>query len=78
MPVRVSIGSALVLLVMVACKSSARVSEADDVPETKRYVFKHEGLVRDVAVFDPDAPRKEARALWSSCFTVGSALTTMR
>jgi len=64
MPVRVSIGSALVLLVMVACKSSARVSEADDVPETKRYVFKHEGLVRDVAVFDPRrAPQGSARPL---------------
>ena len=49
----VSTGTALGLLLIAACKSSAPPSEADDVEETKRYVFKHEGLVRDVAVFDP-------------------------
>jgi polyhydroxybutyrate depolymerase len=50
---RYSIGSALALLLIVACKSSAPATEADDVAETKGYVFKHEGIVRDVAVFDP-------------------------
>ena len=43
----------LLLVSAAACKSSAPATEADDVPELKTYVFKHEGIVREVAVFDP-------------------------
>ena len=55
------------LLLLAACKSAVPATEADDVPEVKRFVFKHDGIVRDVGIFDPrradsreprsDAPR---------------------
>ena len=41
------------LLCLVACKSAAPVSSAEEVPQLKSYVFKHEGIVRDVGIFDP-------------------------
>jgi polyhydroxybutyrate depolymerase len=45
--------SACVLLLVGACKTAAPATEADDVAETKSFVFKHEGIVRDVGIFDP-------------------------
>jgi polyhydroxybutyrate depolymerase len=36
------------------------VSEADDVSEVKGFVFKHEGIVRDVGIFDPRGDSAEA------------------
>ena len=37
-----------------ACSSAPQqANEADDVPELKAFVFKHDGIVREVAMFDP-------------------------
>jgi len=64
MRVVTSMARALVLLAMTACKSTTPAIEADDVSETKSYVFKHEGIVRDVAVFDPrDIPDERLRPM---------------
>jgi polyhydroxybutyrate depolymerase len=43
----------VVLLLLSACKSAAPASEADDVSEVKQFVFKHDGIVREVGIFDP-------------------------
>jgi polyhydroxybutyrate depolymerase len=53
MRVHVRFECALFLLAIAGCKSGAPVTEPGDVPETKSYVFKHEGILRDVGVFDP-------------------------
>ena len=54
----------LFLVLLVGCKSAAPVSEADDVPDVKSFVFKHEGIVRDVGVFDPRrSPEGELRPM---------------
>ncbi len=47
------ISCAFLLLVTAGCKSSAPAIEADDVPEVKSYVFKHDDIVRNVGIFDP-------------------------
>ena len=45
---------AVILLFACGCSSTAPpAQEADDVPETKAFVFKHDGIVREVAMFDP-------------------------
>lgn len=41
------------LLPTGACSKTPSAKEADDAPELKAFVFKHEGIVREVAVFDP-------------------------
>lgn len=43
----------VLLLLLSACKSAAPASEADDVSEVKQFVFKHDGIVREVGIFDP-------------------------
>jgi len=45
----------LVLCLLSACRSGPSASGTDDAGESKSYVFKHEGIVRDVAIFDPRA-----------------------
>jgi polyhydroxybutyrate depolymerase len=55
---------ALFFLSIASCRSGAPATEAGDVPETKAYVFKHEGIVRDVAIFDPRrVPSDETRPM---------------
>lgn len=44
---------ACLVTLVAACKSSAPAKQADDAREVKSYVFKHEGIVRDVGIFDP-------------------------
>lgn len=44
---------ACLLMLMASCRSGPRPSEANDVPEVRSYVFKHEGIVRSVGIFDP-------------------------
>lgn len=47
---------ALLALTVVSCASSgSSTRKASDEPEVKSFVFKHEGIVREVAVFDPRA-----------------------
>jgi polyhydroxybutyrate depolymerase len=41
------------LALSAACKSGAPAREADDAAALKSFVFKHEGIVRDVGIFDP-------------------------
>jgi polyhydroxybutyrate depolymerase len=41
------------LLLLAACKAPADVTEADEVPTVERHVFKHDGIVREVGIFDP-------------------------
>ncbi len=43
----------LVVLLLAACRSAPSSSGVDEAGESKSYVFKHEGIVRDVGVFDP-------------------------
>ncbi len=43
----------LVVLLLAACRSAPSASGMNDAGESKSYVFKHEGIVRDVGVFDP-------------------------
>jgi len=43
----------LVVLLLAACRSAPSASGTNDAGESKTYVFKHEGIVRDVGVFDP-------------------------
>lgn len=53
-----------VLLSLSACKSVPPVAQAPGAPEVKSYVFKHDGIVRDVGVFDPrGAPAGSSRPL---------------
>lgn len=59
MRVAVCIACAFALLAMAACKSSGPTTGADDLMETKSYVFKHEGVVRNVGIFDPRRTRRE-------------------
>lgn len=40
---------------MWGCKEGAPPSDAGDAQEIKSFVFKHEGILRDVAIFDPRA-----------------------
>jgi polyhydroxybutyrate depolymerase len=62
MRVRTCIACAFTLFAAGACKSSAPATGADDVVETKSYVFKHEGVVRNVGIFDPRrAPSENLR-----------------
>ncbi len=42
----------LLLLLLLGCQSGAPVSDAEDARRLKGFVFKHEGIVRDVRVFD--------------------------
>ena len=49
----------LVLLLLAACRSAPSAGRTNDAGESKSYVFKHEGIVRDVAVFEPRASRGE-------------------
>lgn len=46
------------LLLIASCKQGAPPMQADEVAEVKSYVFKHEGIVRSVGIFDP---RREHR-----------------
>lgn len=43
------------LLLLAACKAPAHVTEADEAPAVERHVFKHDGIVREVGIFDPRA-----------------------
>jgi polyhydroxybutyrate depolymerase len=52
------------LLAVASCSKGRTAKEADDVPEVKAFVFKHEGIVREVAMFDPrPAPEDQPRPL---------------
>lgn len=55
MPVSSCVVLGVVILALSAgCASTAPAAEeADDVPEVKAFVFKHDGIVREVAMFDP-------------------------
>jgi len=43
----------LLLVLLTACRSAPSASGTDDAGRSRSYVFKHEGIVRDVGVFDP-------------------------
>ena len=48
------VASVCLLLTVIACKPTAPpVTEATDATELKSYVFKHQGIVREVGLFDP-------------------------
>ncbi len=49
---RLTFGTGLLML-MASCRSGPGPKQADDVPEVQSYVFKHEGIVRSVGIFDP-------------------------
>lgn len=51
-----------VLLLLAACRSAPSASGTGDARESKSYVFKHDGLVRDVGVFDPRLTTDEGLA----------------
>ena len=41
------------VVLLAACRSTPPASGTDDAGESRSYVFKHEGIVRDVGIFDP-------------------------
>lgn len=43
----------LLLLVLIACRSAGGAAAVVDVGDSKSFVFKHDGILRDVGVFDP-------------------------
>jgi polyhydroxybutyrate depolymerase len=43
----------ILLLLLGSCRTTGRPTDAADVTEVKGFVFKHEGIVRSVGVFDP-------------------------
>ncbi len=45
--------SIALLALLGACKSGAPSSDAEDASKLKSYVFKHQGTVRDVSIFEP-------------------------
>jgi polyhydroxybutyrate depolymerase len=55
MPIGAYIGGTcfLAMALLTACRSGPSARGTDDAGESKTYVFKHEGIVRDVGVFDP-------------------------
>lgn len=55
MPIGAYIGGTcfLAMALLTACRSGPSARGTDDAGVSKIYVFKHEGIVRDVGVFDP-------------------------
>jgi len=47
------------MLLLAACRSAPSASGMSDPGKSKSYVFKHEGIVREVGVFDPRARTDE-------------------
>jgi len=45
--------SLILFLLLGSCRAAGRSTDAADVAEVKGFVFKHEGIVRSVGVFDP-------------------------
>ncbi|MGB5695800.1 MAG: PHB depolymerase family esterase [Polyangiales bacterium] len=43
----------LLVSLLTACSAKPSASRSEDARESKSYVFKHEGILRDVGVFDP-------------------------
>lgn len=52
-----------VALIAAGCKPGAPATEADAVAEVEGYVFKHEGIVREVGIFDPRREEGGLRAM---------------
>lgn len=48
-----AIACAASLALVFGCKGGTPPSDAGDVQELKSYVFKHDGILRDVGIFDP-------------------------
>lgn len=48
------------LLLIGACKPAPPAAEMPGEPEVKSFVFKHDGIVRDVGIFDPSPEAAEA------------------
>jgi polyhydroxybutyrate depolymerase len=48
----------ILLLLLTSCHAPVRSSEAGDGTEVKGFVFKHEGIVRSVGIFDPREPEE--------------------
>jgi polyhydroxybutyrate depolymerase len=58
------IAAGLALFVSACSSKGPPASEADDVLEVKAFVFKHDGIVRDISMFDPrPAPEGPPRPL---------------
>jgi len=58
------VGAFALLSLLGACKQARPAAEAPSGPETKAYVFKHDGIAREVQVFDPrSAPGGSPRPL---------------
>ena len=56
-------GAFALLSLLGACRQTRPAAEAPTVPETKTYVFKHDGIVRDVQIFDPASETGDSRPL---------------
>lgn len=52
-----------VVLITAGCKPGTPVTQSDEVPEVESYVFKHEGIVRDVGIFDAGRERGGLRPM---------------
>ena len=56
-------GAFALLSLLGACKQAPPAVEAPRGPETKAYVFKHDGIPRDVQIFDPRSVPGDPRPL---------------